>query len=52
MITIAVNRKGYFEKFKDKSINKKHKDMTKDALGMTFESVADQIMSILEYTRI
>ena len=49
VITSAVNPKDYFEKIKDKIINKKHKGMRKDAPGMTFESFAGRIMSIREY---
>ena len=41
MITIAVNLKEYFEKFKDKIINEKHESMREDAPGITFESFAD-----------
>ena len=35
--TIAVNPKEYFEKFKDRKINKKHKGARKDTQGMNFE---------------
>ena len=35
--TIAVNPKEYFEKFKDRKINKKHKGVRKDTQGMNFE---------------
>lgn len=48
MITIAVNTKEYFEKFKNKSIYKKNKGMRKDEPGMTFESSTRRIMSIRE----
>ena len=36
MITIAGNHKEYFEKYKNKAINKKHKGMRKDTAGVTF----------------
>ena len=36
--TIAVNPKEYFEKFKNRSINKKHKGIRRDTPGMSFES--------------
>ena len=49
MITIAVNPKEYFEKYKDKNINKKDKGMRKDAPGMTFESFTQRIMSLRDY---
>ena len=42
MITIAVNPKEYFEKFK--GINKKLKVMRKDAPRMKFECFADRTM--------
>ena len=35
--TIAINPKEYFEKFKDRKINKKHKGVRKDTTGMNFE---------------
>ena len=43
--TIAVNLKEYFEKYRDKNINKKHKELKKHPSGMSFESYADRIMS-------
>ena len=42
MITIAVNPKEYFEKYKDKNINKKGK-------GRTFDSFTQRIMSLHDY---
>ena len=41
--TIAINPKEYFEKFKDRNINKKHKGVRRNALGMNFESYAGWI---------
>ena len=38
--TIAVNPKEYFEKFKNRKVNKKHKGVRKDTQGMNFESYA------------
>ena len=40
---IAINRKEYFKKFKDRKINKKHKCVRKDTAGMNFESYAMRI---------
>ena len=40
LITIPVNPKEYFEKYKDKSINKKHKGMRIDIPGMSFDADA------------
>ena len=34
---IAVNPKEYFEKFKNRKINKKHKGVRRDTPGMDFE---------------
>ena len=41
--TIAVNPKEYFEKFKNRDINKKHKGVKKGTHGMMFENYADRI---------
>ena len=41
--TVAVNPKEYFEKFKNKDINKKHKGVRKGTQGMLFENYANQI---------
>ena len=35
--TIAINQKKYFEKFKNRSISQKHKDVIQDTQGMNFE---------------
>ena len=50
MITIAVNPKEYFEVFKNKAINKKHKGVKKSTPGMNFEAFAARIMDIREYS--
>ena len=41
--TIAVNPKEYFEKFRNKDFNKKHKGVKKGTAGMMFENYANQI---------
>ena len=46
--TIAVNRKEYFEKFKNRSINKKHKGVRRDTPGMNFENYAERIKVLRE----
>ena len=38
ILTIAINPKEYFEKYKDFSINKKHKSLKKEYPGMDFEA--------------
>ena len=44
--TIAVNPKEYFEKFKDKNINKKHKGVRKNTKGMDFLRYANRIKDL------
>ena len=41
--TIAVNPKEYFEKLKNRLINKKQKVVRRDTPGMNFESYAEKI---------
>ena len=41
--TIAVNPKEYFEKFKNRNINKKHEGVKKGTPGMMFENYAARI---------
>ena len=50
MITLAINPKEYFEVFKSKEINKKHKGVKKTTPGMNFESFASRIMDFREFT--
>ena len=44
--TIAINPKEYFEKFKNRKINKKHKGVRRGTPRMNFESYAEKISSI------
>ena len=44
--TIVVNPKVYFEKFKNRAINKKHKGVRRDTPGMNFESYAARIKNL------
>ena len=37
-ISVAVNPKEYFEKYRDKTVNKKHKGLKRDTPGMIFEA--------------
>ena len=46
LCTVAINPKDYFEKFKDRKINKKHKGVRRDTPGTTFESYAERISSL------
>ena len=45
---IAVNPKEYFENFKNRSINKKHKGVRRDSPGMNFESYGERIKVLRE----
>ena len=44
--TIAVNPKEYFEKFRNRGINKKHKGVRRDTKGMDFERYASRIKDL------
>ena len=44
--TTPVNPKEYFEKLKNQSINKKHKGVRHDTVGMNFESYAERINTL------
>ena len=46
--TIAVNPKEYFEKFRNRKINKNHKGVRRDTPGMWFESYAMRINNLRE----
>ena len=49
VITISVNTKEYFEKYRDKTVNKKHKGLKKDTPGMNFETYSQRICSLHEF---
>ena len=49
MITLAINPKEYYEVFKSKEINKKHKGVKKTTPGMHFESFPSRIMDFREF---
>ena len=44
--TIAINPKEYFEKFKNRKINKKGKGVRRDTEGMSFKAYANRITSL------
>ena len=52
IITLAVNPKEYFEVFRSREINKKHKGIKKSTPGMNFENLASRIMDFREYSYI
>ena len=43
-----LSPKMYFEKFKDRAVNKKHKEVKRNTRGMDFESYAEKIMPLRE----
>ena len=45
-----MNPKEYFEVYKSKGINKKHKGVKKNTPGMDFESFVSRIMDFREFT--
>ena len=47
--TIEVNPKDHFEKFKNRTLNKKHKGVRQDTKGMNFESYEKQIQKKLTH---
>ena len=47
--TIAVNPKDYFEKYKDYSINEKHKGVKTNTPGMDFEEYSAIISTLHEF---
>ena len=47
-VTLVVNPKEYFEYFKSKLINKKHKGIKQDARGMEFENYAERIKPLFD----
>ena len=46
---IAVNPKEYFEKLKNRLINKNHKGVRHNIAGMNFESYAERINVLREF---
>ena len=49
MITVAVNSKKYFEKYKNENINKNYKGVRKDRSGMMFGNYAQRITSLRDH---
>ena len=50
IVTIPLNPKECFEKYRDKSLNKKHKGLKKDTPGLQFEDYANRLMSLNDFT--
>ena len=49
LITITVNPKEYFEKYKDKNLNKNHKGLKKETSGMHSEAYANRVMTLNDF---
>ena len=49
ILTIVINPKEYFEKYKDFSINKKHKGLKKNTLGIDLEAYSERLATLHEY---
>ena len=49
ILTVSVNPKEYFEKYRDKTSNKKHKGLKKDTHGMDFDAYSSRLSSLHEY---
>ena len=49
ILMISINPKKYFEKYKDFSINKKHKNLKKNTPGMDFEANSERPATLHEY---
>ena len=49
VIIISVNPKEYFENYRDRIVNKKHKGLKRDTPGMNFEAYAQRICSLHEF---
>ena len=49
IITISVNPKEYFVKYRDKTVNKKHKRLKRDTPGMNFKAFSQCICSLHEF---
>ena len=48
-MTAAVNLKEYLEKYRDKTVNKKHKGLKRDTPGMNFEAYSQRVCSLNEF---
>ena len=50
IVTITVNSKQYFEKYRDKIFNEKLKVLKRDTTGMHFEAYPDTVISLKDFT--
>ena len=49
ILTVAIDPKDYFEKYKDYSINKKHKGANKNTPGLDFDAYSERLATLHEY---
>ena len=49
ILTITINPKEYFQKYKDFSISKKHKALKKNTPGIDFEAHSERLATLHEY---
>ena len=49
ILTLAINSKEYFEKYRDYSINKKHKGVNKNTPRMNFKAYSERLATLHEY---
>ena len=49
ILTISMNPKEYFEKYRDKRINKKHKGLKRDTPGMDFQAYSSRLSFLHEF---
>ena len=52
IITIALNPKEYYERFHDRSDNKKHKGLKKSVRDMDFDSYSSRLADLTEFSRV
>ena len=48
-LTMACNRKEYYELFENSHVNKKHKEIKKGSSGMNFENYAERLVSLKNF---
>ena len=49
IITISINPKEYFEKYRDKRINKKNKELKRDTPAKDFEAYSSRLLPLREF---
>ena len=49
ILIVSINPKEYFEKYRDKTSNKKYKGLKKDTYDMNFDAYSSRLSSLHEY---